>query len=146
VYRYLAKAECVVQQYGNYTITELDNLPLNGINTQVSVSMSYTCDFYLDFYFTRVRTLRIMEVSRRHIRLTVSWGKAVFTRFTFHFISDSWTAHHGPEPLLPGLPYSQSQLFWISAANVWCAKYRPKALKLRVLTGVHSPDMFRVQV
>ena len=33
----------------------------------------------------------------------------------------------------------------VSAANVWCAKYRPKALKLRVLTGVHSPDQFRVQ-
>ena len=44
-----------------------------------------------------------------------------------------------------GLSYSQRQLFWISAANVWCAKYRPKALKIRVLTGVHSPDMFRVQ-
>ena len=36
-------------------------------------------------------------------------------------------------------------MFWISAANVWCAKYRDKALKLRVLTGVHSPDMFRVR-
>ena len=35
--------------------------------------------------------------------------------------------------------------FKVSAANVWCAKYRPKALKLRVLTGVHSPDQFRVQ-
>ncbi len=43
------------------------------------------------------------------------------------------------------MPYGQRQLFWISAANVWCAKYRPKALKIRVLTGVHSPDMFRVQ-
>ena len=58
----------------------------------------------------------------------------------------SWSSQHGPEPLLPGLQYSQAQMFWISAASVWCAKYRDKALKLRVLTGVHSPDMFRVQV
>ena len=50
-----------------------------------------------------------------------------------------------PEALLPGLGYTQRQLFWVSAANVWCAKYRPKALKLRVMTGVHAPDMFRVR-
>jgi len=57
----------------------------------------------------------------------------------------TWVKENGPEPRLPGLNYTQNQLFWISAANVWCAKYRPKALKLRVLTGVHSPDKFRVQ-
>jgi len=57
----------------------------------------------------------------------------------------SWADKNDPEPLLPGLSYSPKQLFWISAANVWCAKYRAKALKLRVLTGVHSPDKFRVQ-
>jgi predicted metalloendopeptidase len=46
---------------------------------------------------------------------------------------------------LPGLKYSQNQLFWISAANVWCNKYRPESLKLRILTGVHSPGEFRVR-
>ena len=29
----MKKAECIIQQYGNYTIDELD-LSLNGINTQ----------------------------------------------------------------------------------------------------------------
>merc|ERR1719461_1668454 len=57
----------------------------------------------------------------------------------------SWQSRHGVEPLLPGLPFSQSQAFWVSAANVWCAKYRDQALRLRLLTGVHSPDVFRVQ-
>ena len=60
-------------------------------------------------------------------------------------ILDKWVSRNEEEPLLPGLHYTQRQLFWVSAANVWCAKYRPKALKLRVLTGVHAPDMFRVQ-
>ena len=64
--------------------------------------------------------------------------------FLLHFL-DKWVIRHEEEPLLPGLHYTQRQLFWVSAANVWCAKYRPKALKLRVLTGVHAPDMFRVQ-
>ncbi len=64
------------------------------------------------------------------------------------YFSVNWVSRTGrEEELLPGLErYSQRQLFWVSAANVWCAKYRDKALKLRVLTGVHSPDMFRVQV
>uniref|UniRef100_A0A1W7RA35 Neprilysin n=1 Tax=Hadrurus spadix TaxID=141984 RepID=A0A1W7RA35_9SCOR len=55
-----------------------------------------------------------------------------------------WVKDHGPEPLLPGLKYTQDQLFWISAANVWCGKYRPEVLKLRVLSGSHSPSQFRV--
>ena len=59
-------------------------------------------------------------------------------------ISESWQSRHGVEPRLPGLPYSQAQFFWLSAANVWCAKYRTQALNLRLLTGVHSPDIFRV--
>ena len=33
--RYLNKAECIIGQYSNYTFPELDNLPVNGINTQV---------------------------------------------------------------------------------------------------------------
>jgi len=58
---------------------------------------------------------------------------------------DSWVSKNGPELLLPGLPYSGKQMFWISAANVWCSKYRPQALKMLVKTGVHSPSQFRVQ-
>merc|ERR1712106_485464 len=58
---------------------------------------------------------------------------------------NSWVRRHGEEPRLPGLNYTQRQLFWISGANVWCSKHRPKALKLSVITGAHSPDKFRVQ-
>ena len=32
--RYLDKAKCIIEQYSNYTIKEIENLPLNGINTQ----------------------------------------------------------------------------------------------------------------
>ena len=31
--KYMKKAQCIIRQYGNYTIEELD-LSLNGINTQ----------------------------------------------------------------------------------------------------------------
>lgn len=56
----------------------------------------------------------------------------------------SWVKRNGAEGLLPGLNYTQQQMFWISAANVWCSKYRPETMKLRILTGFHSPGKFRV--
>nr|WBW70056.1 venom protein [Lampona murina] len=56
----------------------------------------------------------------------------------------SWVKDNGPEKLLPGLKYNQSQMFWISAANVWCGKYREEFLKSSIIEGVHSPFRFRV--
>ena len=57
----------------------------------------------------------------------------------------AWSKKNGVEPKLPGLQdYSPQQMFWISAANVWCSKYRPESLKLRITTGFHSPGKFRV--
>ena len=55
-----------------------------------------------------------------------------------------WAKRNGPEPILPGLNYSPSQLFWISAANVWCRNVRPVFLKRQILTGVHSPAHYRI--
>lgn len=56
-----------------------------------------------------------------------------------------WARQHGSEPRLPGLPnLSQAQLFWLSAGQVWCARNRPEALRLRLMAGAHSPNRFRV--
>eukprot|EP00092_Neocalanus_flemingeri_P037441 GFUD01040769.1.p1 GENE.GFUD01040769.1~~GFUD01040769.1.p1 ORF type:complete len:795 (-),score=190.06 GFUD01040769.1:142-2526(-) len=107
--RYLNKAECIIKQYSDYTFPDLDDLPVNGINTQGE---------------NIADNGGIKEAYRAY---------------------NSWVAKHGAEPLLPGLNYTQKQLFWISGANVWCSKHRPQALKLSVLTGAHSPDKFRVQ-
>ena len=38
--RYLNKAKCIINQYTNYTFPQLDNLPLNGINTQVTLGQT----------------------------------------------------------------------------------------------------------
>lgn len=51
---------------------------------------------------------------------------------------------HGSELRLPRLNYSINQLFWISSAQTWCAAFRPEEMKKRILTGVHSPNQFRV--
>lgn len=50
-----------------------------------------------------------------------------------------------PEPRLPALAdLSPRQMFWVSAAQTWCSKYRTEAMRQRITTGVHSPGRFRV--
>ncbi|XP_072440832.1 phosphate-regulating neutral endopeptidase PHEX isoform X2 [Chiloscyllium punctatum] len=48
------------------------------------------------------------------------------------------------EPLLPGLPLSNNQLFFLSYAHVRCNAYRPAAARNKILNGAHSPPEFRV--
>lgn len=55
-----------------------------------------------------------------------------------------WVQKNGAEGKLPGLKYTQQQLFWISAAQTWCAVSRPLYNKVKITTGVHSPNQFRV--
>lgn len=57
---------------------------------------------------------------------------------------EDYERQNGEEARLPGLPYTPKQLFWISSANVWCAKYRPEAMRNQIITGVHSINEFRV--
>ncbi|KAK7071727.1 NEDD8 protease nep2 [Halocaridina rubra] len=61
-----------------------------------------------------------------------------------YYAYQQWVQDNGEEASLPALQYTPKQLFWLSAANVWCGKYRPESLKLRILTGAHSPPQFRV--
>ena len=35
-------------------------------------------------------------------------------------------------------------MFWINAANIWCVKIRPEALRDFVITNSHSPSEFRI--
>nr|CAD7452416.1 unnamed protein product [Timema tahoe] len=57
----------------------------------------------------------------------------------------AWVDHNHVEQTLPGLDYTPRQMFWISAAQTWCSKYRAEAMQQRIITGVHSPGRFRVQ-
>merc|ERR1712032_1273418 len=84
--RYLNEAECIIGQYSNYTFPELDNLPLNGVNTQGE---------------NIADNGGIKEAYRAY---------------------DKWVKTNGQELLLPGLNYTQRQMFWLSGANVWCSK------------------------
>ncbi|KAF5280980.1 hypothetical protein FQR65_LT14904 [Abscondita terminalis] len=106
---FIKKAECIINQYGNYSIPEL-GLNLNGINTQGE-------------------------------NIADNGGiKEAYLAY------DNWVKRNGEEKTLPGLNYTGHQLFWISAANVWCSKMRMEEIKQLVITDEHSPDKFRVVV
>ncbi|XP_017847714.1 neprilysin-2 isoform X2 [Drosophila busckii] len=104
---YLAKAQCIIDQYGNYT-ERTTGLNLNGINTQGE---------------------------------NIADNGGVKEAYIAY---QRWIEKHGAEPKLPGLDYTPQQMFWISAGQTWCAKYRKESLKMRITTGVHSPSEFRV--
>lgn len=55
-----------------------------------------------------------------------------------------WVEEHGPEGLLPGLDFTDRQLFWISAAQSWCSVYTPQTLKSKIITEYHAPERFRI--
>jgi membrane metallo-endopeptidase-like protein 1 len=48
------------------------------------------------------------------------------------------------DPMLPGLPYTPDQLFWLSAAQTWCSVERPEVKRLMILTDNHALSQFRV--
>ncbi|KAG9105242.1 hypothetical protein FRC07_009462, partial [Ceratobasidium sp. 392] len=45
---------------------------------------------------------------------------------------------------LPGLNYTQEQLFWISFARIWATKIKPAYAVQRARTDPHSPGLYRV--
>ncbi|KDR81470.1 hypothetical protein GALMADRAFT_152331 [Galerina marginata CBS 339.88] len=48
------------------------------------------------------------------------------------------------EYLLPGMPFSREQLFFISFARIWGRAMKPAAAVQRIRTDPHSPSRFRV--
>ncbi|CAL4119395.1 unnamed protein product [Meganyctiphanes norvegica] len=105
--KYLEKARCIIEQYGNFTVPEV-GLNINGKLTQ-----------------------------GENIADNGGLKEA-------YYGYEKWIKVNGEEPLLPGLPYTPTQLFWISAGNVWCGKTREETLKERILTDTHSPYRFRI--
>ena len=79
--RYLNKAKCIINQYTNYTFPQLDNLHLNGINTQVTVQR--ISNLHLNIFLTRGRISLITEVSRRPTEPTVSYTEVILTSLTW---------------------------------------------------------------
>ncbi|XP_055953320.1 endothelin-converting enzyme homolog isoform X2 [Argiope bruennichi] len=50
----------------------------------------------------------------------------------------------GKEEKLPGLPFTERQMFWIAFASVWCRKQTDHSLEYTIENSVHAPAKFRV--
>lgn len=58
---------------------------------------------------------------------------------------DAWIQQNNiTEDHPPGLDYNPRQLFWISAASIWCNTETTESLKSTVATDNHSPARSRV--
>lgn len=57
----------------------------------------------------------------------------------FDGLSDNWSKENPDEPGLPGLSFTNRQLFWISYGQLGCMKYHDAALRKMILTGYHAP-------
>nr|XP_023024605.1 neprilysin-2-like isoform X2 [Leptinotarsa decemlineata] len=55
-----------------------------------------------------------------------------------------WLERSGDEPYLPGLNFTGRQMFWVSAASIWCSRTRMEELQQLIITDEHVPDKFRV--
>merc|ERR550519_762231 len=109
------KAQCFIDQYGNYTVPELidilgeEDAHLNGKNTQGE---------------------------------NVADNGGVHESFRAYMNS---VAQLGPEPALPGLTqFTPDQMFFVSFSQVWCEIATTENLLNQVLGDPHSPGKFRV--
>ena len=117
------KKQCII---GNIALTDEPELRIIHINT----------DQYGN-YTVRVKG----EVL--HVNGTLTQGENIADNAAMKYAIRAYNRMveaKGEEPLLPGLPYTQRQLFWLSGAAVWCSVKRPASLKYQILTDPHSPE------
>jgi len=68
-------------------------------------------------------------------------GGTKLSYFAYH----DWLQKHGTEEFsLPGLGYTNEQLFFIGYAQEYCSHARPKTEYIATLSEIHAPPKFRV--
>ncbi|XP_043215658.1 neprilysin-2-like isoform X14 [Amphibalanus amphitrite] len=118
--RFLKGAECMIHQYGNYTVPEID-MKLNGVVTQ-------------DENIADSGGLRLAY--RAYRRLAASGPPP-------QRLPDC--RHHRAAGSRPrALPLRPQQIFWLVAANVWCSADRVEHLRNTALNSEHVPNRFRI--
>lgn len=61
-----------------------------------------------------------------------------------YYAYENWVQRNGPEGFLPGLKYTQKQLFWISFAQSGSSISKESFIRDQIITDDHAPDEFRI--
>lgn len=99
----------------------------------------------LNGYLTQGENIADNGGLKQSFRVNLNLKKLKLKNLNYTIIKayQKWTETHGHEPLLPGLDYTQNQLFFINYGQIWCGKYRNQSLLLRIMTAQHAPGEFR---
>lgn len=108
------RANCLIAQYGNYRMSEIDNQAVDGTVTQGE---------------------NIADNGGI---------KQAFRAYEKWLNEHCRTAECQEQEQFEGLNATNKQLFFINFAQVWCGAMRPEATKNKMKTAVHSPGRFRV--
>lgn len=113
---YLEKAKCIIEQYGNYT------------DKQTGLNVSANIGFLIQYFFENfvINSLHFVSPSIQLNGINTQ-GENIADNGGIkesYIAYKRWVEKNGEEPKLPGLNYSPEQMFWISAAQTWCAVYR----------------------
>ncbi|XP_035205440.1 neprilysin-2-like, partial [Stegodyphus dumicola] len=123
----------IVDYYGE----EVDNRWSNETNKHFETKTGCFLEQYANY---TTRNGKKMNVNKTH-----SHDKADNLGYELAYLAyQSWVKDNGREPMLPGLKYTQNQLFWISAASVFCAKMSLDSEINYVNESVDSLPQFRV--
>ncbi|KAK3838096.1 MAG: hypothetical protein J3R72DRAFT_402781 [Linnemannia gamsii] len=110
------KAQCFVEQYGNFTIKGSDNKDYN-LNGRLTLDENLADNGGLKMSFSAWQSL----------------------------IKSDPDGEKANNFMLPGLDmYTPEQLFFISYGRLWCEKTRPEALVSQIQTKNHSPNKWRI--
>lgn len=108
------RAHCLITQYGNYTMSEIGGLAIDGSITQGeniadNGGIKQAFRAYQKWLTNSCHSVECLEQER-----------------------------------MPGIDLDHLQLFFLNFAQVWCGAMRPEATKNKMKTAVHSPGRFRV--
>ncbi|GAB0092501.1 Neprilysin-4 [Sergentomyia squamirostris] len=108
------RTNCLISQYGNYTVAEV-GIPVDGENTQGENIADN--GGMKQAYRAYMKWLSRSEITEKDLK----------------------------EETLPGFEnFTNTQLFFVNFAQIWCGAMRKAAVEVKLKTAVHSPGKFRV--
>lgn len=90
-------------------------------------------------FFIKINIFQVNGVNSLGENMADNGGvKAAYTAY------QTFIQQNGPDQVLPMLNFTPNQLFWISAAQLWCGVTRPEYDTMQYATNVHSPFNYRI--